>query len=317
MLIKMIKKILIMAFLIVFVVGCTGSNGDDAKIEKELLKGTKGVVLDVFSNQVPDEIYEGELLNYVVKVENKGPYSASGVVLVSVEKGFMEFGKGTNKNFITKSISLEGKTVFNTFDDFQIIDDIMINVEELDPLSAYHDSVILTSFCYDYKGIAIADVCIDTDPHDIRPKEKACKAQSSISLSKGQGGPVVIESVEPKMLIDGSSVRPQFMINVANVGKGTVISSGSTGKVCNSGGLSTDIYNAIKIDSVSLGTDSGFTCIPNELVLRKERDSITCTAKSPISNDRGAFQSPLEIQISYGYFESISKDIKIKNTLSN
>ena len=321
---RMKQEILSFLLFIILITSCTFNNQNDAELEKELYKGTEGVVLEYFETNFPDEVFEGEGLDYAVRITNKGPYQPHNMLLlVSLEKSYMTFGDDPdaleNIRIVNNLEPLDGKTIFNPLDDFEVIE-LPMTVKSLDDLSEYHDTFILTTLCYDYKGIAIADVCIDQDPHDTSPREKECDVKESISLSEGQGGPVVIDRIETRMMVDkGDRIRPQFKIYVSNRGQGTVLKQGTTRLVCNKESLNTETYNSIKIDKIEF---SGFStqnieCIPSELVLRNEEDFVTCTLRESFSLPKKAeaFQTPLIIEISYGYMESSSKEIKIKKIL--
>lgn len=314
------KKILVLILLLI--VSCTNTNkGQDLDIEKNIYKGTQGVVLDFFDDRFPDEIFENELLSLAIRIENKGAYQVKNAkLLVSVEKEFMEFKQ--DDHIYEKTLSgnpfLEGKTYFSDFNDFHI-EEITINVKELDDLSEYHDAFILTNFCYDFKGIAIADVCIDTDPHSIKVTDKVCSEISSISLSEGQGGPLIIERVETRMIVENNNIKPQFKLFFKNQGQGTVITPGKIDQICNKNSVGFDTYNTLKLTKLEFSNHNlgSFNCLPTELILYNNQDFMTCTyTGSDITKDLPAFLTPLKIEYEYGYSESNAKEIKIKKILN-
>ncbi len=302
-------------FILLFIFGCSLSNSG-TKVEKELYKGNSGVVINLIS-ALPEEVYEGETLNYIIKIENKGPYKVNNAkLLLSVEKGYMEFIDKTNVNEV-RNINLEGKTLANTFDDFEVFEK-SIKTKQIDEQSEYHDIMIMSNFCYDYEGIAIADICIDTDPNNLKSTDKLCNLKENIGLSGGQGGPLVITSIETRMLTDNEYIMPQFKVHFQNQGLGTVIKKGYVDQVCNKNPLESDVYNFISLRDISFSTynKNHFECFPPELALRNEEDSITCTLKSGlISKNSPSYQTPLNIEIDYGYITSITKPIKIKKIL--
>ncbi|AJF61516.1 hypothetical protein QT06_C0001G0676 [archaeon GW2011_AR15] len=309
------KKYIAALILLAVITACTGGSGE-ADLEKDIYKGTTGVVLSFFENSLGDEVFENEQLNLPIKLENKGAYQVTNSKLVvATERGFIEFSNGNNI-YQKSGIRLDGKSVFVTFDDFHI-EELVMNVKELDPQSEYHDSFITVNFCYDYKTSAFAEVCIDTDPHGQRVSDKACSQINSISMSEGQGGPVVIERVETRMLVVDNFIKPQFKIYISNRGEGTVISPNRIDSVCSQGSIGQETYNSLRLTALDMSGFSmgSFECIPSELVLYNDEDFITCTLKTGISRDRQPYLTPLKVELSYGYMETASKEIKIKKIL--
>lgn len=298
--------------IFLFIISCANNK---TTIKKDIYTGTDGAILEFFSN-FPEYVYEQEDLNYIIKVINKGPYHVTNSkLLISLEKGYMSFSDGSNVNEI-KNIKLEGKTLINDINDFSVIEKI-IKVKKIDKQSEYHNSQILTNFCYDYGGIAIKDVCIDTDPYNIKATKKSCVSEP-LSFSDGQGGPLVISLVETKMLTEGNYLRPQFKINFQNKGQGVVIKKDSVDLVCSNQKLSEEVYNGIYLKDISFSYfhKNDFECYPEKLALKNDQDSIICTLKPGLhSRDIPSYLTPLKIEIEYGYFLTYSQPIKIKKIL--
>ena len=90
------------------------------------------------------------------------------------------------------------------------------------------------------------------------------------------------------------------------------------GDVCNNIALNRNTYNLVRLRNIEFSNSryslgNGIECIPSELVLRDEEDSITCTVTgSGISTDAPSYMTVLRVEIEYGYTESVSKEIKIK-----
>jgi hypothetical protein len=312
------KKAAICFVLIVslFLLACT-SPDTNSKLEKDLYRGTEGVSLTILEKGVPSEVFEGEEISLVAKLENKGVYeSASPIMLVSLEKGYMEFKSGNHisRQAISK---LEGKTIFNTFNDFQIAE-FPIKVKTINDQSEYHDATILVNMCYDYYGKAFADICIDKDPHSVGSQKSVCTV-SDIDLSGGQGGPVAITKIESRMMVDENSIRPQFRIYISNAGQGNVIRYGTKDSVCSNSGLVQGDYNTVDLVDITFSNFhiSDFECNPLPLILQKNEDYVTCTLKAgKISKNVGAsYLTPIKVEFKYGYIESASKQIKIKKIL--
>jgi hypothetical protein len=308
--------------VILFLVGCDPFKPPtEPLIERNIYTGTTGVTVDIY--KLPEEVYENEIFNYAAKIENKGPYKVNNAkLIVTIDKGYMKFKEGNNYLAID-GINLDEKNFFNMFNDFTV-SNTPIYVQEIDSFSEYHDAVILSSFCYDYKGIANADICIDTDPHEVTAAEKYCENPDSISLSEGQGGPVVIDTIEPRMLIDSYNgreiIRPQFKISVMNKGEGTVFKPGFAGQVCSEQSFDDSVYNSISLDNIKISNKfdiNNFECLPPNLVLREGQESIICTLKPESGIEKGspAYNAVLIVEISYGYMTTSSENIKIKKIL--
>jgi hypothetical protein len=297
---------------------CTDGDGKDNPdvTNPDLYKGTEGLEM-VLISELPEVVYEDEPFQYVLKLTNKGVYPINGAVLtINVEEEYLSID---GRSSIQDSISLDEKVVFQDIDDFEIRT-YDIDAGRLDDTSQSHETIILVNACYDYMLKAFADVCIDSDPHDIKPEpgKKECDVKN-IDMSDGQGGPVIISGIEPKTLVDDTSIRPQFKITIKNVGGGSVVEHGRTGTICSSGDIAREEYNKISVGEISMSDfgRSDFDCAPEPLRLQSNEDTITCTMKSGrISKDRSNFLTPLYIKMNYGYLISSSNTLKIEKILT-
>jgi hypothetical protein len=312
---KMRKYMLLIA-LMFLITSCNGGgfggSDDEPEINKEIYKGTEGVILDFF-DLLPNDALEKEELNFAVKIENKGVYPVTNAkLIITLEKGFIGvLNKGTHI-FVQEDIELDGKDFFVDFDDF-IVEEVAIKINDLDELSAYHDSFIFTNFCYDYHNTLYADVCIDTDPYNLNAIEKPCQGGETLNFGSGQGGPVTVERIETRMFVENDNVRPQFKIYLANRGQGTVIKKNTIDQVCNNVELGQEIYNTIELTALEFSKYNlnDFNCIPEELNLRRDQEFFVCTLKQGIPKTISTFKTPLQLELDYGYTESLTKEIKI------
>ncbi|MBT3465368.1 hypothetical protein HN451_10335 [archaeon] len=301
--------------LIVLINSCTGSGNSPSITNPDLYKGTQGLEIEVISN-LPERIFENEPFEYVVKLTNNGVYDIkNGVLTLNVEKDYLSVD---GKNIKKENINLQGKEIFQTLDDFEI-KQFTIKSGNLDQTSQTHETLILTSACYDFMAKAFADICIDSDPHDINPTEKECKTKK-IDLSKGQGGPVLISLIEPRMIMDDNYLRPQFKIHVKNSGRGTVLQHGREDTFCSSGNIAREQYNKVILSELSFSTfkKNDFDCSPEPLRLKGNEDVITCTLKTgKISKDITNYLTPITLELKYGYLISNSDMVKIEKILTS
>jgi hypothetical protein len=304
--------------MLLFLAACQNSNEPD--IMRNIYVGTIGVALDFINNEIPDKVRENEVVYYTIRAQNRGPYELNNARLtISVDPGIMKFPDGSSV-MVIDDITLQGKSFFDTFDDFRIRN-IPITIQSLDETRAYHDAEILTAFCYDYKGYATANVCIDRNPQGATPVEKTCRT-SIVLLSQGQGGPVSIDKIEPYMIVEVINgvelVRPQFKIFVQNRGRGVVFKPGSIAQFCGHGDIDSDVYNNVRLDNIAFSNFNihDFDCLPGSFVLKGGSDHITCTLKRERALQKdAAYTTPLRVEISYGYKETISKELRIEKIL--
>ena len=96
-----------------------------------------------------------------------------------------------------------------------------------------------------------------------------------------------------------------------------MISPNRIDSVCSQGSIGQETYNSLRLTALDMSGFSmgSFECIPSELVLYNDEDFITCTLKTGISRDRQPYLTPLKVELSYGYMETASKEIKIKKIL--
>jgi hypothetical protein len=175
---------------------------------------------------------------------------------------------------------------------------------------------LLLTTCYQYTTYADPIVCIDPDPtSDYR---KVCVPRSR-SWSN-QGAPVAITSIEqentPKKII--------FRINVKNVGKGQVYDAGKLEK-CSPyypGRVTPEDLNVVYLGDVRIGQTGlktrssvgGMSCYPEVIRLdsKTKSGSTTCTYPIEHTEMKTAYETPLVVELWYGYSQTYKRDINIK-----
>jgi hypothetical protein len=316
----MIKKFLLYSLILILIVlfGCNGGNGQGHIDDEPVYKGQQGLSLEIIQESLPEKVYENEEFNLVLKLTNYGAYPISpgdSVLKISTEEEYMEFTNG--ENVFPDSFDLKGKETYNTLNDFEV-KEYNLRAKSLDKESQQHPVKILATACYNYHTIAFADVCIDTDVYNVKEIEKVCQSQP-ISLSGGQGAPVEITRIEPAMLSDGNSIKPQFKIYIRNSDQGSVIKHNSYNTICSSDSPQRDHYNLIELAELKFSNYNinDFSCEPKiggkfVAKLENEEDSIVCTLNNGIPKSKLTYQTPLNIEFKYGYVISKYVQLDIK-----
>ncbi|MFH0875249.1 MAG: hypothetical protein V1859_04890 [archaeon] len=313
----MFKKNIIFVFLqLFFLLGC--NQGQNTVTNTKTLQGNEGLKMEIIAKNIPENAYENEDLDMVIKLTNKGAYdipAADSVLKITLERGYLAFVGGDH--LVTDSFALVGKERFTRVDDIMLKEYRFIT-GVLDEQSKVHTSLILASACYNYLTKAYADVCIDTDIYNIKPIDKVCSAKP-VSLSGGQGAPVAVTGVEPRMLANGDYIRPQFTITIKNVDEGSVIEYNKINTVCSSSSLTRDDYNTIDLVELRFSdfTINDFTCEPTRdgrfvAKLKNEEDKIVCTlGENLLPKSTVTYETPLYIELRYGYTLSKSTQVTI------
>ena len=170
--------------------------------------------------------------------------------------------------------------------------------------------------CYQYTTFADPMVCIDPDPNsDVR---KVCTPKSK-TWSGGNGAPVAITSIEqentPRKII--------FRINVKNIGRGTVYDPGKLEK-CSPyypGRVTPEDLNIVYLGDVRIGqtglrtsAHGGMSCYPEVIRLdpNTKSGSVTCTYPIEFTQLKSAYETPLVVELWYGYSETEKRNIAVK-----
>lgn len=175
----------------------------------------------------------------------------------------------------------------------------------------------LLTTCYQYTTFAGPMVCIDPEPFD--PHRKVCQARS-VTYNGGNGGPVAVTSIEQ----ENTRTKSVFRVNVANRGGGTVYDLGRLEKcspyypgTVNQADLNVVYLGDVRIGNVGLagrGTPGGMTCNPMAIRLdpKTGTGSTTCTFPVQYSDLKSAYQTPLVVELWYGYSQTYEERVHIK-----
>jgi hypothetical protein len=171
--------------------------------------------------------------------------------------------------------------------------------------------------CFNYKTEIGEDVCI-TPKKELVLSAGKCQVKE-IVLSGGQGAPIGVRKIEPKLVkkVAGRNIF-DFIIQIEKFGKGSI---GEVAEGC--GG-----EKKIAVEEMSLGNKrlgEGIKCSLEGNEYRFEDDVVTEGKKRAIENlircravfgdselEEGSFITPLNIVLSYGYQQSIDKEVIIK-----
>lgn len=174
---------------------------------------------------------------------------------------------------------------------------------------------LMLNACYHYETFASGIACIDANPTSASQNQKVCQ-MGGISLDT-QRGPVKVTNIAQT----GNSKETIFTIDISNSGNGEVLRQYTS----NSGVVSDDKCleltfgdkDVIAIDAEIVGLGAG-RCSPKgtfdePVRLFNGKGTVVCRFSLDSAVDY-AYTTPLQINLRYGYLQTISKDIVLVNT---
>lgn len=316
---KSVLKITLQILLVVSVlllVSCRGQVAggaqpqDTAAILKAVQTGSQGVVLSTVPRFPPDLIYDQNELVAMVEVRNRGNHDLDPqecfVQITGFDPNIIRGGWQNPRSCAENNAgALEGKNVYNLEGGVNQIE-YRSNVQLPEGVFEYNPNVNIVA-CYSYHTKANPQVCVDPLIFQVTSEQKTC-IPTSISMAGGQGAPVGVTYVGVNMV----GTKAIFEINIANVGTGRVISPNAQLQSCGSTNLEYRDLDKVSY-SVQLSGGSLVDCKPhdNYVQLVNNQGKIICSYNIPVGS---AYETPLMIDLDYGYIDSILKPIRIVKT---
>lgn len=308
---EMNKKLCILSciIMIIFLCGCL-QEGAVTVDETDYHQGTRGLEMYFIPNAPPNQVYDGDHLDIMVELKNRGAYPESDIFDGKLEISGFDFNaiRGSWEGGSHIPVSLRGMSKEYPDGGYEVktySDTRGVKVPFGGPK---YDASILVTACYKYKTIANPMVCIDPDPYKVIEERKVCRFDESISVGGGQGAPVAITRIEERV----SSDHIIFDIYMSNVGNGKVIDWAAY-DLCPFD-LELKDVNRVRVNA-KLAFDGNPQCTPKgtgsePIILRSSGEGfITCKFRKPAEGT--AFKTPLHIELDYVYSSSIEKRIEI------
>jgi hypothetical protein len=313
--------------------GCTGL-GNNNKNYLDTFTGTEGVFMSFMPGMPAEEMYAPEPgktfpFKAGINVENRGSKDIkAGFLVLSAEKDYMRISDWDTETEVTSIGAAGERAVFSikgrsSENPLAMNELFTVNLEalEIDKQSTSHTSSLTVTSCYDYETELSKDVCINPDVYGVNPSQNVCTV-GDVSVSGGQGAPVEVSLIESKMIAAKDSITPQFIIHIRNSGGGSVIDKDKISDACSSAPLGYDSYDIVDIDEIKFSgfsTKSGnIDCYPKRIKMKEGEGTVRCTLGEGLlnANTVSSYTTSLYIKLSYGYTQSISKQVLLKNIMS-
>ncbi len=289
--------------------GCE-QDGEIRVDETSYHTGTMGLEMYFVPNAPPSKVYDGDSLDIMIELRNRGSYPESDTFQGKLEiSGFDPNAiRGTWEGGNEIPVSLRGRSreyPDGGYDIMTYSDKRGVKVPFGGPK---YDATFLVTACYKYKTITDPKVCIDPEPYKVITEKKVCRFDDAISTGGGQGAPVAITRIEERV----SSDHIIFDIYISNVGNGKVIDWTSY-DYCPFE-LELKDVNRVRVNA-KLPFDSNPQCTPrgsgSEPVMLRDGGTgfITCKFRKPETGT--TFITSLHIELDYVYSSSIEKRVEI------
>jgi len=283
---------------------------DTAAALRLVQTGIRGIEIDTLQNLPPSTIYDQTELIAMVELKNKGNHDLQPqdcfIQITGFDPNIITGGLNVPRSCAENIGTLEGKNVYNTEGGFNQIEFRSSNIMLPAGVFEYNPTLNFLA-CYNYHTTSNPSVCVDPLFYQVASEQKTCLPHD-VGMAGGQGAPVGISYVGVDMVGD----RAIFEINVMNYGSGRVLSPYADFRNCGQAVL--EYVDLDKVGyTVQMSGGSLMDCKPRDGLVRltNNQGKIVCSFNIPGAS---AFETPLMVDLDYGYMQSYTKPIKIIKT---
>lgn len=259
----------------------------------DVLVGTQGLAMNFVS--FPSKMVMCQSGDISLEMRNVGASYLDGSYVFIVEDGVLS-PEGQKQGLL----KLEGKSQFNPQGTMER-KSLKVQSKSLPSQLELYSTPVIVQVCYPYTTFLSAQVCVDAKSEG----PKVCVPQS-ITFSSGQGAPVAVTKVEPRMIPEGNSVRPAFILTLANVGGGRIVSEKSVLSVCSGSkeSLTSEIAVVAKLGGLPM------ECIPKSVPFEAGKE-IQVMCQAPEVQIQDSFETILTAELKYGYVSTVAQEVVV------
>ncbi|MBI4144168.1 hypothetical protein HY486_02890 [Candidatus Woesearchaeota archaeon] len=302
------KRILILALL--FVIACQQGN-QQGQVAEAFRTGSEGVRTNFVATAPPDKIFDTESFFAAIDVENLGAFNIGA-------PGDRVYLSGFDPRIITGIPAggiqiplLEGKNQFNprgSQTQLTFTGGITRITGDFVP------QPIQATTCYKYQTQATTTTCIDPDPRSTGVRPKVC-TPTNVALGT-QAAPVAVSTIE----VQPQPGKTTFRIIVNNAGNGEAFrNTPQTMSKCDpQQKLAFDEIGYVEVTDVKVG---GTSIKPSCRPLDRQHIRLDSTSKTgqfvcdfTTGPGTAPFVSPITVTLTYGYRNTIQKQVTIVKT---
>jgi hypothetical protein len=288
----------------------------------EIFTGTKGVTVEFHKSIPPKKVFEGEIIQLFVDIENEGAFTwdnnptRNGVVQLDFDPlYFLETRQPNQFHIHGKSVDWpSGERISHYVSS--------LTVKSVPGTRENPITPITVSVCYPYETTLSTDICIDRDVLDAEA-HPVCENKEVYTFSS-QGAPVAVTKIESDMIPTGTdTVQPVFRITLTNVDDGLVLynnpfSPVSTICAIDLPGTTIQDLNVLRVQAWLGSENTILKCVPENVRLWQKKGETTCTidpnraAQASVDmTPTGNYVSILTVKADYVYRNFDQRDVTI------
>jgi hypothetical protein len=308
--------------LVMSLSGCGGLGGYDDDVTSmtpDYHVGSQGVYMRFYEKAPPTVIYDSTTaaeaeIQVIVELHNQGAYDLEGSDGVYMYLGGYDNLIIDLANDYGQAIPLLGRSIYNSEGEIALAEwpsaagggSGVINMPES---TDRYQPLLQATACYRYVTEASPIVCVSPDPYSITT-EQACRPGVVRGNMGSQGAPVAVTHLDAEV-IPGEIA---FKISISNVGPGRVIDRSAVSGVCPYQ-LEYTHLNYVDYEITFQGqtatSGGGGACQPDRVRLSNGQGIIFCRFSTD-SAQESAYESPVLINLDYGYMDSITTQLDIR-----
>jgi len=292
------KKILNLLLLLslLFNLGCSTNSPNYV----DFRTGSEGLSMRFLPYSPPSTIYNGDKVDFVLELSNKGAYDIRGgkLSLTGFDKNII---KMYNDEFTFEKV--EGKGEYNYQGEKLIIDQLIGTKISLPEGVNQYNTPIEAIACYEYQTIASFPVCIDANPRV--SKHDGCSV-NDVSGSN-QGGPIAVTHID----VEGGSGKMRHIITLKNVGGGELMNYNACPyEYAYNNNNNINNYE-VSISGINLECQPG----PSSLKMDDMGQARIYCKIDNLNENEAAYLTPITIKLNYDYKDSTSTNVRIKGNI--
>jgi len=294
--------LLIMLLLVLGARGCNTRPPVPIYTEEDVRTGTAGLSMYFVKDMPPVTIDNGSEFMIGIDLWNLGATDVSDAVIkfVNTQPNYISF----DEPLLMNGIALEGKSVYNIEGGYKMIE--LHGENQGIPYEKEASFIFKTYACYKYQTVASSMLCINPyTTAELRYRDVPCQL-TPLNMGAGQGGPVAVTKIEPKLIKINSEEHMELKIFIKNAGLGKVTTTGKFDYECTRRSTNLSDFKDIQ-SSVQVSTDITADC--KTTFSQEQSSTILLRCTFPIDKSKGVFQTPIVVTLDYGYR---SPDLNIK-----